>query len=98
MQVATEHSKAVGQGAGVGVEKRLLFDRVALHAANIAPGNIEFPALVEAHFADAGLPFGNGAAMTTGKAADAVAFDGFVQPALADALVENFAERRQQDL
>ena len=39
VQIAAEHSKAVGESPGVRVEKWLLLDGIALDAANIAPGN-----------------------------------------------------------
>ena len=37
VQVAAEHAEAVGERAGIGVEERLLLDRIALHAADVAP-------------------------------------------------------------
>ena len=54
------------------VEERLLLDRVALHAADVSPGNIQPSALVEADFADAGLAFGNRAFVAAGITAQPI--------------------------
>jgi len=42
------------------MEERLLLDGVALHSGNIAPGNVESAAAIEANLADAGLAVGIG--------------------------------------
>ena len=39
VQVAAEHAEAVGERARMRVEERLLLDRIALHAADVAPGH-----------------------------------------------------------
>jgi hypothetical protein len=72
VQVAAQHAEAVGQRAGIGVEKRLLLDGIALRSGDVSPGNVELAAAVEADFADAGLAFGNGAAVSAGEAAQAI--------------------------
>src|SRR5262249_44079476 len=53
VEIAAEHSKAVGERTGVGVEERLLLDRIALNATDISPGDTQPAALVEPDLADA---------------------------------------------
>ena len=79
MEVAAQHAEAVGERAGMGVEERLLFDGIALHSGGVSPGDVECAAAVEADFADAGLAFGDGAAVAAGKTADAVVVEFFVE-------------------
>jgi len=76
------------------VEKRLLLDGIALHSADVAPGNIERTAAVEANFADAGLSVGNRAAVPAGVTAYAVAIELLdeVGVGLSNALIQNVAE------
>jgi hypothetical protein len=74
------------------VKERLLLDRIALHPADVSPRDVELPALVVADFAHPCLAFGDGAAVSTGVATKAVAFNGFVQFAFADILIQDFAE------
>ena len=57
------------------MEEWLFFDGIALHSGNVTPGNVELTTVIEAHFADAGLPVGNGAAVAAGIAANAVGVD-----------------------
>ena len=71
VQIAPEHAEAVGERSGIGMEERLLLDGIALHARGVSPGNVELAAAIEADFADSGLAFGNGAAVSAGKTADA---------------------------
>src|SRR5271154_49853 len=94
MQIAAQHTEAVSQRAGMSVEEWLLLDGIALHSGGVSPRHVEGSAAVVADFADAGLTFGNGAAMTAGETADAVAFEFFVERGLrfADLLVEDVAE------
>jgi hypothetical protein len=68
MQITAQHPKAIGQGSGVGMEKWLLLDRIALHAAHVAPGNVKFPSAVVANLANSGLTLRNGTTMSAGKA------------------------------
>ena len=56
---------------GSDVEERLLLDRVALHAADVAPRHVQRPAPVEADLADAGGAVGQGTGVAAGDAADA---------------------------
>jgi hypothetical protein len=78
----------------MGVEERLFFDGIALCAGGVSPGNVEGAAAVVADFADAGLAFGDGAAVSAGKTADAVIVEFFVEGGvgLADFLIEDMAE------
>jgi len=97
VQIAAQHSETVSEGSGVGVEERLLFDRVTLHSGNIAPGNVERATVVEANLADTGLSLGNRAAVAAGIAAYAIAIQLFPKGgfAFADALVrrQNVVQR-----
>jgi len=94
MQVAAEHAEAVGKGAGMGVKKRLLLNGIALHAGGVSPWNEEGAAAIEADFADSGLAFGDGAAVSAGEAADTIVVEFFVERGvgLADVVVEDLAE------
>ena len=77
VEVAAQHAEAVGQRARPGVEERLLLDRVALHAADVAPRDVELAVADVPHLADAQGPFGNRALVAAGVAA---------QPPVVDAL------------
>src|SRR5215469_1509452 len=94
VRIAAQHSKAVRQGAGVGVEEWLLFDRVALHSAGVAPRNVQGPASVVANLADTRLALWDRAAVTTGKTAHAVAVKSLVKFALAAIFVNDIPQRR----
>src|SRR6266498_6124999 len=97
MQIAPQHAKAVGQGPGVRMKKRLLLDGIALHPTNIAPRNIQLATLVVADFADSRLAFCNGTAMSAGEAANAISLDLLVQLAFTDVPIQNITERRQTE-
>src|SRR5450755_4613604 len=73
----------------MGVEERLLLDRVTLHSGNVAVGNEERATVVKTNLADTGLSLGNRAAVTAGIAADAIAIQLFPQSrvAFADVIV-----------
>jgi len=94
VKVATEHSKTVGESAGMRMEKRLLLNGVALGSGGISPGYEERAAAIVADLAHAGLAFGNGTAMSASEAAHAVILELLVKMgiSLANALVENGAE------
>jgi hypothetical protein len=92
MKIASQHAKAISESPWIGMEKWLFLDGIALHSAHIAPGHVELPALVEANFTDPSLSVCDGTTMSTGVAAQAIAFDGFVQFTLADVLIQNFAK------
>ena len=94
VKIAAQHSEAVGEGAGMGVEERLLLHGIALGSGGVSPGDIEGAAAVVADFADSGLAFGDGAAVSAGEAAEAVVAELFDKGGVgfADALVEDGAE------
>ena len=75
MQIAAEHAEAVGERARVGVEERLLLDRIALHAADVAPRHAQRAAVVEPHLAHAHRAVGDRALMTAGMTAQTIALE-----------------------
>jgi hypothetical protein len=80
----------------MGVEKRFFLDGIALRAGGVSPGNVEGAAAVVADFADTGLAFGDGTAVSAGEATDAVVGESFVESwvGFADLLVEDGAQGR----
>ncbi len=66
VEIAAEHSEAEGERTGVRVEERLLLHRVALHAPDITPRNLQTSVAIEAHLADADGALGNRALMAAG--------------------------------
>jgi hypothetical protein len=92
MEIATQHSEAVGERARISVKEGLLFDGIALDSADIAPGHVERATLVEANFADTILAIRNGAAMPAGEAAHAIAIEFLVEFAFADVFPDDLAE------
>ena len=69
VQIAAEHAEAVGERAGIRVEERLLLDRIALHAADVAPRHAAAGRRVEAHLADADRAVGQRTAVAARVAA-----------------------------
>ena len=94
VQIAAQHSEAVGERSGMGVEEWFLFDWVALGSGGVSPGDVERAAAVVADFADSGLAFGDGAAMSASEAAHAIVVELLEERGIgfADLLVENGAE------
>jgi hypothetical protein len=94
VQIAAQHSEAVGKRAGISVKKGLLFDGIALHSGGVSPRHVESAATIEADFADAGLSFGNGTAVAAGKAAHAIIAEILGERGIgfADSLVENVTQ------
>jgi hypothetical protein len=74
------------------VEERLLLDRIALHAADVAPGDIERAAAVEAHLADASGAVGKGTRVAAGDTANASRVERADQFAGPDGRVEHVLE------
>ena len=97
MQIAAEHAEAVGERARVGVEERLLLDRIALHAADVAPRHAQRSALVEAHLADADRAFGQRTAVAAGVALQAPVIEHPVELAFASFSREHLSQRRHED-
>src|SRR5713226_3641483 len=92
MEVATQHSEAVSQRAGVSVEERLFLYGIALHAAHVAPRHVESSAAVVTDLADARLTIGDRAAVAAGVTAHTVAVELLIQLAFADMFVNNVAQ------
>ena len=74
------------------MEEGLLLDRIALDAADIAPGYIERSSPVVPDFADPRLAVGDGAAMSAGVAAHAVAIEFLIEVSLANFLIDDLAQ------
>jgi hypothetical protein len=71
-----------------------------LHSSGIAPGDVESATAVVANFANAGLAFGNGAAVAAGKTADALVVEFFVERGVrfADSPIQDIAEGGHRNL
>ena len=84
------------------MEKWFLLDGITLHSSDVAPGNVERAAVIEANLADTGLSLGNRAAVAAGIAAHSIAIqllpEGRV--AFADSLVgsQNIAQRGHESI
>jgi hypothetical protein len=92
MEIAAQHPEAIRESARIGVKKRLLLDGIALHAAYVAPGNVEGATLVVANLANPGLALRNRTAVSTGVAVDTVAIELLVQLTFAHVLVDDLAQ------
>ena len=92
MQIAAEHAEAVGARTRIGVEERLLLDRIALHAADVAPRHAQPSALVEANLADADRAFGQRAAVPARVAAQPAVGQHVVELALAGLAREHISK------
>jgi hypothetical protein len=51
VQIAAEHTKAVGERTGVDVKEWLLLDWIALHAADVPPRHVQGSTFVEPNLA-----------------------------------------------
>ena len=74
------------------MEKWFLLDGIALHSAHVAPRNVKLSTLVVTNLANTCLPFCDWATVSACVATQPIAFDGFVQFAFADVLIQNFAQ------
>jgi hypothetical protein len=92
VKIASQHSEAVGEAARVGVEKRLLFDGIALHAPHVTPRHVESAALVVSNLTDPELAVRNRAAVPTGVAAHPISVELLVKLALANVIVDDFSK------
>lgn len=94
VEIASHHTEAVSESAGVRVKERLLLDGIALRAGGVSPRNVELASAIEADFADAGLPFGDRTTMSAGETADAVVAESLDERGFgfANTYVENFTE------
>ena len=93
VQIAAEHAEAVGERARMGVKERLLLDRIALHAADVAPRHAQPAALVEAHLADADRALRQRAAVAARVAAQPAVRQRVVELALARFAREHLSQR-----
>ncbi len=100
MQVATQHSKAVGERARRRVEERLLLDRIALHSGNIPERHVERSASIEADLADARLSLRNRTTVPAGIATNPIAIDRLPQRviAFANPFIKDLAQRRHTSI
>jgi hypothetical protein len=57
------------------MKERLFLNRIALHAADVAPRHEEAAASVEANFANAHRPVGDGTLVPAGVAAQSIAVE-----------------------
>ena len=73
MKIAAHHAERQRIAAGIDVEERLLLDRVALHAGDVAERHAQLAAFVEAHLANAAMPRADETAMAAGDATNALA-------------------------
>jgi hypothetical protein len=72
------------------MKKRFLFNWIALDAGNVAPGDVEAAAGVEADLADACLAFEDGAVVTAGVTADSALIERLPELARAGVFGEDF--------
>jgi len=93
VQITAEHAEAVSQCPWMSMEEGFFLDGVALNAADIAPGHIECPAPVVANLANAGLPVRDLATVSAGKTPHPVAVELFVEFALSNVFMNDFAQR-----
>src|SRR4029077_13925907 len=92
MKIATQHAEAVGQRTRIGMEEGLLLDRIALHAADIAPRDVEGSATVVTDLTYTGLPVGDRATMSACVATNTVAIQLLVELTLAHLLIDDFTK------
>ena len=93
VQITAEHAEAVSQCPWMSMEERFFLYRVALDAADIAPGHIQGSAPVVANLANAGLPVWDLATVPTSKAPHPAAVELFVEFALANVFINDFVQR-----
>src|SRR5262249_52337043 len=94
MQVAAEHAQAVRERAGMSMEEGLLFDWIALHAADVSPRHQQASALVVADLADADGPVRQGTAVAAGNASQAAVRERFVQFTLSRLVRQHLSQSR----
>ena len=96
MEIAAKHAKAVCQRAWTGVEERLLLDRIALHAADVAPRDVQRAAAVESDFADAMCAVGQRTRVPAGDAADAPVVERLDELAGPNGRLEHVLQRHKE--
>ena len=98
MEVAPEHAEAVREPARIGVEERLLFDRVALDPTDVAPGHVELPTAIEADLPHAERAIREGALEPAGVTADPPLVQSFPEVAFAGVGRQDVGERRHTSI
>ena len=93
MQITAEHAEAVSQCPWMSMEEGFFLYRVALDAADIAPGHKQGSTPVVANLANPRLAVWNFATVPAGKTPHPVAVALFVQLALANVFMNDFVER-----
>src|SRR5215813_12987677 len=93
MEIAAEHAEAVRQRPRMHMKKWLLLDRVALHAADVAPGYVQLPIAVEAYLAHADRTVGERATMSARVTAEPAVRQSFVQIAFTRFAREHLSQR-----
>jgi len=78
------------------VEERFLLDRVALHSANVSPGDIQSSATVVTNLTNSRLTVWNRAAVAAGVTTDPISVELFVELALTYVFVNNVTEGRHE--
>ena len=69
VEITAEHAEGEGDGPGQEVVEGFFLDRVGVETGDIAPGDAQLPAVVEAHLADAAPTRTDQAAVGAGGAA-----------------------------
>src|SRR5258708_1760117 len=92
VQITAEHTEAVRQCSWMSMEEGFFLYRVALDAANIAPGHKQRSAAVVANLANPGLAFWDLATVPAGETPHPVAVELFVQFALANVFMNDFVQ------
>src|SRR5712671_6253454 len=92
VQITTEHAETVSQCPWMSMEEGFFLYRVALDTANIAPGHKQRSAAVVANLANPGLAFWDLATVPAGKTPHPVAVELFVEFALANVFMNDFAQ------
>jgi len=98
VEIAAKHAKAVCERAWTGVEKRLLLDRIALHAADVAPRDVQRAAAVESNLADTKCAVGQRTCVSAGDAADAPVVERLDELARPNGRLEHVLQRHRNIL
>src|SRR6185436_17972174 len=91
-----EHPEAQRERTRVRVEKRFLFNGIALHAADVAPWHAEASAIVEAHLADANRTVRQRALVAAGITTQSTIRQNVVQFAIARFSLEDVRQGRHR--
>src|SRR5262249_22756484 len=89
VEITTQHPETVCQSSRISMEKWFLLNGIALQSSNIVPGHIERSTTIESYLAHTGQTIGNGAAMSTGETAYAVAVQFLVEFTGTNVLIDD---------